>query len=67
MLGYFVKYLSQANIANAYASGMKEALNFQGDQYNVSDLLIFAIRILKYRSCSPCLLSDTLSVLSPEQ
>ncbi|KAI9631777.1 MFS general substrate transporter [Dioszegia hungarica] len=35
MLGYFVKYLSQANIANAYASGMKEALNFQGDQYNV--------------------------------
>ncbi|WWD03828.1 hypothetical protein V865_001884 [Kwoniella europaea PYCC6329] len=34
MLGYFVKYLSQANIANAYASGMKEALDFKGDQYN---------------------------------
>ncbi|KAK6909234.1 hypothetical protein L486_01112 [Kwoniella mangroviensis CBS 10435] len=34
MLGYFVKYLSQANIANAYASGMKEDLNFKGNEYN---------------------------------
>lgn len=51
ILGYFVKYLSQANISyvsfplslfimayrirNAYATGMDEDLNFTGDQYNV--------------------------------
>ncbi|WVQ94995.1 hypothetical protein IAU59_002087 [Kwoniella sp. CBS 9459] len=34
MLGYFVKYLSQANVANAYVSGMKEGLDFKGNEYN---------------------------------
>lgn len=51
ILGYFVKYLSQANISyvssplsllmmayrikNAYATGIDEDLDFTGDQYNV--------------------------------
>ncbi|WVR09657.1 hypothetical protein IAU60_006732 [Kwoniella sp. DSM 27419] len=34
MLGYFVKYLSQANISNAYVTGMKEGLHFKGNEYN---------------------------------
>ncbi|EIM80384.1 MFS general substrate transporter [Stereum hirsutum FP-91666 SS1] len=33
-LGYFIKYLDQANIANAYVSGMQEDLDFTGNQYN---------------------------------
>ncbi|KAF5362946.1 hypothetical protein D9758_007078 [Tetrapyrgos nigripes] len=33
-LGYFIKYLDQANVQNAYVSGMKEDLNIQGDEYN---------------------------------
>ncbi|KAE9403972.1 MFS general substrate transporter [Gymnopus androsaceus JB14] len=33
-LGYFVKYLDQANISNAYVSGMEEALHFKGNEYN---------------------------------
>lgn len=31
-LGYFCKNLDQANISNAYVSGMKESLNMQGSQ-----------------------------------
>ncbi|KAJ5033006.1 uncharacterized protein L3040_009591 [Drepanopeziza brunnea f. sp. 'multigermtubi'] len=31
-LGYFCKSLDQANINNAYVSGMKEAINMQGSQ-----------------------------------
>lgn len=31
-LGYFCKNLDQANISNAYVSGMKEALNMQGSE-----------------------------------
>ncbi|KAL0579293.1 hypothetical protein V5O48_002691 [Marasmius crinis-equi] len=34
-LGYFIKYLDQSNINNAYVSGMKEDLNIQGDEYNL--------------------------------
>ncbi|KIY50074.1 MFS general substrate transporter [Fistulina hepatica ATCC 64428] len=33
-LGYFVKYLDQSNVANAYVSGMEEDLHFKGDEYN---------------------------------
>lgn len=31
-LGYFCKNLDQANLSNAYVSGMKEALNMQGNE-----------------------------------
>lgn len=33
-LSYFIKYLDQTNISNAYVSGMKEDLRFGGNQYN---------------------------------
>ena len=33
-LGYFVKYLDQANINNAFVSGMKEDLNLYGNELN---------------------------------
>ncbi|GAB1318390.1 Pantothenate transporter liz1 [Madurella fahalii] len=33
-LSYFLNYLDRTNLANAYVSGMKEDLNFQGDQLN---------------------------------
>ncbi|KAF2644628.1 retrograde regulation protein 2 [Massarina eburnea CBS 473.64] len=33
--GYFVRLLDSSNITNAYVSGMKEDLNFQGNQYNL--------------------------------
>ncbi|PSS07163.1 hypothetical protein M430DRAFT_110690 [Amorphotheca resinae ATCC 22711] len=33
-LGYFIKYLDQTNINNAFVSGMKEDLNLYGDQLN---------------------------------
>ncbi|KAJ9615935.1 hypothetical protein H2204_014255 [Knufia peltigerae] len=33
-LGYFIRFLDQANINNAYVSGMKEDLNMLGNQYN---------------------------------
>ncbi|GMM38520.1 hypothetical protein DASC09_058590 [Saccharomycopsis crataegensis] len=32
MLAYFLKYLDQTNISNAYVSGMKEDLNLNGNQ-----------------------------------
>ncbi|KAF5234548.1 hypothetical protein FAUST_7528 [Fusarium austroamericanum] len=32
-LGWWMKYLDQNNIVNAYVSGMKEDLNIQGNQY----------------------------------
>ncbi|KAF8206968.1 major facilitator superfamily domain-containing protein [Mycena galopus ATCC 62051] len=32
-LGFFLKYLDQNNLANAYISGMKEDLNINGNQY----------------------------------
>lgn len=34
-LGYFIKYLDQVNISNAYVSGMKEDLNMYGNQLNI--------------------------------
>ncbi|KAK7032285.1 hypothetical protein VNI00_013244 [Paramarasmius palmivorus] len=34
-LGYFIKYLDQTNISNAYVSGMKEDLDIKGDEYNL--------------------------------
>lgn len=34
-LGYFIKYLDQVNIANAYVSGMKEDLGLYGNQLNI--------------------------------
>jgi ACS family pantothenate transporter-like MFS transporter len=36
-LAYFMKSIDQSNISNAYVSGMKEELNFQGRQYNLLD------------------------------
>lgn len=33
-LGYFIKYLDQVNINNAYVSGMKEDLNLYGNELN---------------------------------
>ncbi|KAL7940775.1 major facilitator superfamily domain-containing protein [Trichoderma barbatum] len=33
-LGYFIKYLDQVNINNAFVSGMKEDLNLYGNQLN---------------------------------
>lgn len=33
-VGYFLKYLDQANINNAYVSGMKEDLGLYGNQLN---------------------------------
>ncbi|KAF2088085.1 MFS general substrate transporter [Saccharata proteae CBS 121410] len=35
-LGYFAKWLDQANLSNAYVSGMKEDLGMYGTQYNVA-------------------------------
>ncbi|KAF7330168.1 Pantothenate transporter Liz1 [Mycena venus] len=32
-LGFFLKYLDQNNLANAYISGMKEDLNINGNEY----------------------------------
>jgi len=34
-LGYFIKYLDQVNVANAYVSGMKEDLGLYGNEYNI--------------------------------
>ncbi|AEO67353.1 uncharacterized protein THITE_2116246 [Thermothielavioides terrestris NRRL 8126] len=33
-LSYFLNYLDRSNVANAYVSGMKEDLGFQGNQLN---------------------------------
>lgn len=33
-LGYFIKYLDQVNVSNAYVSGMKEDLSLYGDELN---------------------------------
>ncbi|KAK4235142.1 major facilitator superfamily domain-containing protein [Achaetomium macrosporum] len=33
-LSYFLNYLDRSNLANAYVSGMKEDLDFHGDQLN---------------------------------
>ncbi|KAF2788792.1 retrograde regulation protein 2 [Melanomma pulvis-pyrius CBS 109.77] len=33
--GYFIRLLDSTNITNAYVSGMKEDLNFKGNQYNL--------------------------------
>lgn len=35
-LAYFTKYLDQANLSNAYVSGMKEDLAMYGTQYNLA-------------------------------
>lgn len=34
-LGYFIKYLDQVNISNAYVSGMKEDLGLYGNELNI--------------------------------
>jgi MFS transporter, ACS family, pantothenate transporter len=34
-LMYWVNYLDRANLNNAYVSGMKEDLNFQGTELNI--------------------------------
>lgn len=35
-LGYFAKWLDQANLSNAYVSGMKEDLRMYGTEYNLA-------------------------------
>lgn len=35
-LAYFTKWLDQANLSNAYVSGMKEDLSMYGTQYNIA-------------------------------
>jgi hypothetical protein len=35
-LAYFTKWLDQANLSNAYVSGMREDLNMQGTDYNLA-------------------------------
>jgi ACS family pantothenate transporter-like MFS transporter len=35
-LAYFTKWLDQANLSNAYVSGMKEDLKMYGTQYNLA-------------------------------
>jgi hypothetical protein len=35
-LAYFTKWLDQANLSNAYVSGMKEDLNMMGTEYNLA-------------------------------
>ncbi|KAK5128014.1 hypothetical protein LTR85_005131 [Meristemomyces frigidus] len=37
-LGYFIKNLDQANISNAFVSGMKEDLHMNGNQLNLIDV-----------------------------
>ncbi|KAK5118535.1 hypothetical protein LTR85_008000 [Meristemomyces frigidus] len=39
-LGYFAKWLDQANLSNAYVSGMKEDLNMLGNEYNLANTLL---------------------------
>ncbi len=39
MLGYFIKYLNQANINSAYINGMKEDLELNGSQFNYMQTL----------------------------
>ncbi|KAJ7647854.1 MFS general substrate transporter [Roridomyces roridus] len=34
-LGWFMKYVDQANLSNAYVSGMKEDLNINANQYTI--------------------------------
>nr|XP_019049745.1 hypothetical protein I302_00164 [Kwoniella bestiolae CBS 10118]OCF28675.1 hypothetical protein I302_00164 [Kwoniella bestiolae CBS 10118] len=41
-LGYFCKYLDQTNLTNAYVSGMKEALEWNGNQYTYAVALYTA-------------------------
>jgi MFS transporter, ACS family, pantothenate transporter len=38
-LGYFIKYLDQVNVSNAFVSGMKEDLNLYGNQLNYMQTL----------------------------
>ncbi|KAJ7881109.1 pantothenate transporter liz1 [Mycena olivaceomarginata] len=38
-LGFFLKYLDQSNLANAYISGMKEDLNINGNEYTYTALM----------------------------
>jgi ACS family pantothenate transporter-like MFS transporter len=35
-LAYFTKWLDQANLSNAYVSGMREDLNMRGTDYNLA-------------------------------
>ncbi|ETS79977.1 hypothetical protein PFICI_07506 [Pestalotiopsis fici W106-1] len=41
-LMYWVNYLDRMNLNNAYVSGMKEDLNFQGNQLNVINTIFYA-------------------------
>ncbi|KAI5458315.1 major facilitator superfamily domain-containing protein [Mariannaea sp. PMI_226] len=37
-LGYFIKYLDQVNIKNAFVSGMKEDMHLEGNEWNYMQL-----------------------------
>ncbi|KAL3482084.1 major facilitator superfamily domain-containing protein [Aspergillus californicus] len=38
-LGFFMKYLDQGNLSNAYVSGMQEALSMYGNQYTYAQTM----------------------------
>ncbi|KAF2772088.1 MFS general substrate transporter [Teratosphaeria nubilosa] len=38
--GYFAKWLDQANLSNAYVSGMKEDLSMYGNEYTLANTLL---------------------------
>lgn len=42
-LGYFIKYLDQININNAFVSGMKEDLNLFGNQVDIECFLYYLL------------------------
>lgn len=54
---YFTNYLDRSNLANAYVSGMKEDLNFKGNQYNLINTVFtvgyvyFSLRKYKKSVC----------------
>ena len=57
-LGYFIKYLDQANVNNAFVSGMKEDLNLYGNQLNYMQSLWTVGYVLGENSQQYCLDSN---------
>jgi ACS family pantothenate transporter-like MFS transporter len=48
---YFTNYLDRSNLANAYVSGMKEELGFEGNQFNVINTVftVGSVAILTFK------------------
>ncbi len=45
-LNYFIKWLDQGNLSNAYVSGMKEDLSMYGNEYSICNTLFLVGSIL---------------------